>query len=112
MVNVILDNKANITGFLDSLPEDDNDKITSILQLLAEKGYTLGPPHVKKLTGESLFELRVRWRQSFYRLLFFYLGDKAIIVNIFAKRTDNTPQNEIDKARRRMEEIRREFEDV
>ena len=61
-------------------------------------------PLVKHLDGK-LWELRRASTGNIYRLLyFFFTGRKIVFVHGFQKKTQKTPQREIETARKRMDE--------
>ncbi len=100
--------EAKVEEFLDSLPDRVRTRVGADLLLLEECGHMLGPPKVKKLTTDGLYEVRTLSQNHFVRLIFFYMGDRAIVVNGFKKKTGKTPRNEIEKATRWMQKIRKE----
>ena len=56
--------------------------------------------------GHGLFEIRARGKEGIGRSLFCTVkGKEIIILNSFIKKTQKTPQKEIDIARKRMQEI-------
>ena len=57
--------------------------------------------HFRKLVGTELFEFRIRWQSNSYRLLcFFGRNNTVVITHGFMKKTQRTPQREIDRADR------------
>lgn len=59
----------------------------------------------KKLKGvKDLYEIRDRYQNVFYRIVYFYSGSRVILVHAFTKRTDDTPPVEIERAQRAMDE--------
>ena len=92
-------NDPRVDKKIRSLTLKDSARIVRIIELFGESGFSLKDLFLKKLT-RNLWELRTgRWR-----LLFGIVDDKAIIVNIFLKKTQKTPKKEIDLALRRLEE--------
>ena len=63
-------------------------------------------PYVKSLTGyRKLFEIRMKGRSNTHRIFYFaYTGRKFILLHGFTKKTEKTPQKEIDIALKRMQE--------
>ncbi len=82
-------------------------KFTRIVNLIEEFGpESVGMPHVKAL-GQGLFEIRVKAIEGIGRAFFCTLKGKVIIIlNDFIKKTQKTPQNEIDLARKRIKEVK------
>ena len=76
------------------------NKIRDYIKTLSEYGTRAGEPYVKHIDGE-IWELRPLRN----RILFFgYDGDKIILLSHFIKKTQKTPQREIDKAKRLMKD--------
>ena len=79
------------------------NKIMDYIDILSEKGTNAGEPYIKHLDGE-IWELRpLRDRVLFAA----WIDDKFIILHHFMKKTQKTPQREIDKAKRELEDFRR-----
>ena len=75
-------------------------KLLDTLVLLRDNGYELREPYSKSLSG-GIFELRAKVGSDITRVLYFFYVDRRIILtNGFIKKTQKTPQTEIDKARR------------
>jgi phage-related protein len=83
------------------------NKISDYLNTLSEHGATLGEPYMKHLDGD-IWELRpIR-----DRILFAAWDGKAfIILHQFVKKTQKTPQQEIETAKRRLREAQERTED-
>ena len=82
-----------------SLDKKDNSRVVKLIELFQDYGFVLTEPYLKKLRV-NLWELRSgRWR-----LLLGTVKDKAIIVDIFSKKTQKTPKKKIEKALRRLKE--------
>ena len=68
------------------------NKIRDYIKTLSEYGTRAGEPYVKHIEGE-IWELRPLRN----RILFFgYDGNKIILLSHFIKKTQKTPQREID----------------
>jgi phage-related protein len=77
-------------------------KILVHLRALETYGTHVGEPQVKHIEG-SLWELR----PLSHRILFFYWRDnKFILLHHFIKKTQKTPQKEIQQAERYMKDYR------
>lgn len=76
------------------------DKVLAYIRVLQEYGTRAGVPYVKKLDGD-IWELRPLNE----RILFFTIvNGKFILLHHFRKKTQKTPRQEIDTAKRRMKD--------
>ena len=76
-----------------------------LLELLVEFGPSLRMPHSRAMGG-GLFELRPRGRDGIGRVFYcFALGRRVVILHAFVKKTQDTPEQELKIARKRMKEI-------
>lgn len=84
------------------------NKIRDYIKLLKIHGTALSEPYVKHLEGE-IWELRPLRN----RILFFTCyGDKIVLLSHFIKKTQKTPNKELEKAKRLMKDyIERSEED-
>lgn len=91
----------------DFIVKQDNKmqaKIFHNLELLELNGNSLWEPYSKHLE-DGIFELRTKVNSDITRILYFFvIGQKIILTNGFVKKTQNTPKNEIDLAKRRRNE--------
>lgn len=101
-----------VQDFIDSLSEQHQAKIIQRVDLLADKGTLLKEPYVKNIKGK-IWELRIPTKENIYRIFYFaYTGRKMILLHGFIKKTEKTPQREIDIAEERMKDyIRRNKND-
>lgn len=77
-----------------------------LVELLMEFGPDLRMPHSRAL-GDGLFELRPRGREGIGRALYCYLvGERVIVLHAFVKKTQATPERDLNRARRRRDEVR------
>lgn len=75
-------------------------KIFRMLELLELKGNDLREPYSSYLT-DGIFELWVKQGSDISRVLYFFVvGKKIILTNGFRKKTQKTPQSEIDLAKK------------
>ena len=71
-------------------------------------GPHLGMPFTRPL-GEGLFEVRAKGKEGIGRALFCTTaGQTIMILHAFIKKTQKTPQRDLDLARRRLREVRRD----
>lgn len=96
-MNITIDKRAN--KVLKSLSEEDKGRISGYINLFGENGFNMPGKYLKKLAN-NLWELR----PGSMRVLFGVIGSEAIIINIFRKKTQKTPKQEINTATRRLKE--------
>lgn len=91
---------SSLAGKNDKDSRVNLNKIRDYIKTLSEYGTRAGEPYVKHIEGE-IWELRPLKN----RILFFgYDGNKIILLSHFIKKTQKTPQREIDKAKRLMKD--------
>ena len=89
-----------IEEFLDTLSDKVVQKIVAVMEL-AETERIVSTRFFKKLSGTELYEFRIRWESSIYRLLCFFDRDnKVVITHGFVKKAQKTPQRQIQMAER------------
>ena len=94
--------KSEIKEYIKVLQQKKNkdnqikvNKIIAYIRMLRERGLALGEPYVKHLDGE-IWELRPLKD----RILFAYCdNNKFVLLSIFTKKTQKTPEREITKAK-------------
>jgi phage-related protein len=93
------DGKSPVRDFLDTLPDKVFRKVAWILRLISEREVVPGH-YFKKLSGtEDIWECRIMFDKTSYRILCFYSGHSIIVLtNGFIKKSQKTPLNEIAKA--------------
>lgn len=102
-INFYRDRKGNrpVVDYLKSLRTSKNeqdrkqaDKINDYIQTLSLEGKAAGEPYIKHIKGE-LWELR----PAKGRILFVaWVENSFLLLHQFTKKTQKTPQQEIDKA--------------
>lgn len=69
-------------------------------------GPDLGMPHTRAM-GEGLFELRIKGAEGIARVFYCTVVDRKIVfLHQFVKKTDKTPSEELEIARRRLREVK------
>lgn len=90
---------------IESWPVDITADYARIVELLMEYGPQLRMPHSKAF-GSGLFELRPKGRSGIGRAFYcFLIGSRVVILHAFVKKSQQTPDREIKRARKRMKEI-------
>jgi len=86
--------------FILSLDEKMQAKIFHELILLENYGNELREPHSKSL-GDGIFEVRAKHSSDITRVLyFFFVGKKIVLTNGFVKKTQKTPPEQIELAKK------------
>ena len=93
-----------VEKFLDSLQKQDIAKIFRILQYIEIYGLITALPHAKKLTGTSLWEIRILGKTNI-RVIYVTLQENSILlVHGFLKKKQKTPIKEIELAKSRTQD--------
>lgn len=89
-----------------ALPPDLRARFVRLGDRIRQTGLVgLREPHVKHLGGK-LWEMRLMGRDGIARALYVTAtGERVVVVRVFIKKTQKIPQNEIDLALQRAEEI-------
>ena len=103
--------KIPVQDFLHSLAPKLRAKAFSDIELLRNMGNELREPYVKPIKGrenKGLYELRVKFSSDIARIFYFtYHNNKFVLLHGFIKKTMKTPESEIRKARKYMEDYKR-----
>lgn len=102
--------KSEVKEYIKKLEEKNNksdkikiNKIIAYIRMLQEYGLSLGTPYIKHIDDE-IWELRPLRN----RILFaYYTDNKFVLLSIFTKQTKKTPKNEIQKAKRYIEDYKK-----
>jgi len=95
-----------VKEFIDGLGVKAQAKIRNTIALLREFGIALGPPHAKKVTGTSLWELRILGEDS---VRIFYIAQTRktfLLLHGFKKYQNKIPAREIKIATKRLSELK------
>lgn len=93
-----------VLDWLRSLPAEDRRAIGTDLATV-QFGWPIGMPLCRSL-GNGLWEVRTSLpSRRIARLLFFVAGERIGVVHGFIKKTQKTPADDLDLARRRMKEM-------
>jgi len=78
-----------------------------IVEIMREHGSNLGMPHARALGG-GLYEIRAKGREGIGRAFYCTVVDQRIVIlHAFIKKTEQTPQRELETARARLKEMKR-----
>lgn len=94
-----------VADFLSSLTDNDRVKAAHQIKLPAEFGVMLKEPYSRQVHGK-IRELRASGKAGEIRILYFPYKDKTfVLLNAFVKKTQKTPQKEIETAVKRMQNV-------
>lgn len=86
--------------FILSLDKKMRAKMLRIIEMLQNNGYELREPYSKSIS-EGILELRAKVGSDISRVMYFFvIGKKAVLTNGFIKKTQKTPKEEIERAKR------------
>lgn len=89
--------KNYFSEFIKKLSADEVRKIQRALDLLKVENKM--PRHFIKFIRDGIYEFRVTYGNNEFRIFFIYDGDTIVVLfNAFKKKTQKTPNNEINKA--------------
>jgi phage-related protein len=96
-----------VAAEVEALPGDMRAKFLRIVQMIEAWGIErMREPHVKHLDGR-LWEMRMTGRDGISRAIYVIAaGRRVVVVRAFIKKTQKTPQNELELARRRAKEVK------
>lgn len=93
------DGSEPVADFIDSQPQKMAAKILWTIDLLEDSGPKLREPYSGPL-GDGIFELKIKLASDITRVLYFFIaGKKAVLTNGFVKKTQETPPEEIERAK-------------
>jgi phage-related protein len=95
-----------VRGELEVLPRDIRASFERIVRLVEAVGLErVHEPYIKHLE-DRLWEMRLRGKDGIARALYATaVGQRVVILRVFAKKTQKTPRREIELARKRTKEI-------
>ena len=84
-------------SFMEKLSEKEQEKVQYGLLLLKTQGRL--PKKFVKLIRDGIYELRTEFAGNIFRVFFIFdEGEIVVLFNGFQKKTQKTPQGEIEKA--------------
>ncbi|MBR4576024.1 MAG: type II toxin-antitoxin system RelE/ParE family toxin [Clostridia bacterium] len=79
-------------------------KIRDYIKILEEHGTRIGEPFVKKVDDkEDIWELRPLGNRIFFVA---WIENTFVLLHVFQKQTQKTPQRQIDQARREVKDLK------
>ncbi|WP_446901039.1 type II toxin-antitoxin system RelE/ParE family toxin [Burkholderia sp. YIM B11467] len=89
-----------------ALPKTLTARFFALADRMEQYGPNLGEPHTRPM-GDGLYEMRLKGLEGIARVFYCAVVDRRIVMlHCFVKKTQKTPQKELDTARRRLKEIR------
>lgn len=86
----------------------NHNKIQEYMQVLATYGTRAGEPYVKHIDGE-IWELRPIRNRIFFAA---WANESFVLLHHFMKKTQKTPQKEIEQAKRELDDFRERRMDI
>lgn len=87
--------KNPISDFLDSLSDKQQSKLSRIFQTIETYGLSYIMPHIKKLKGSPLWEIRIIGKDN-VRIIYLVAYQNAIVLlHGFIKKTQKTSRKDI-----------------
>lgn len=97
--------KEPVREWLSELTPPDRKAIGKDIKTV-QFSWPLGMPLVRKLEP-NLWEIRSSIADGIVRVLFTVVGEILVLLHGFVKKTQKTPQSELEIARRRLAEVQR-----
>ena len=98
--------ESPIFEFIEELPEKAQAKLINTLSFLTEYGILLREPHVKKVAGTRLWELRILGQDNLRILYIAITGKNFLLLHAFNKKKQKTDKREINTALARLRDYR------
>ncbi|MDP2637985.1 MAG: type II toxin-antitoxin system RelE/ParE family toxin [Candidatus Levybacteria bacterium] len=95
--------EESVQKFVRGLEKPTISKFTKLTDLLEKFGSQLPMPYSKKISNR-LFELRIRGQQE-VRIFYTFHQDQAVLFHGFVKKTQRTPQREIETATNKLKSL-------
>lgn len=93
-----------VSDFLDSLSEKQQGKILRIFFTISSYGLSSVIPHIKKLIGTPLWEIRILGQDNIRLLYISPQKESVLVLHGFIKKKQKTPPREIEIAISRYED--------
>ncbi len=93
------DGKCPVQEFLDSLPGKAAQKVTWVLKLIEDLEIVPSTYFKKLVSTEEIWECRIQLGSNAYRMFCFFDGHSVVVLTHgMVKKTQKTPQREIERA--------------
>lgn len=98
---------AGVAAEIAALPADMRARLARFVDLIQEIGFEALPRDSVKHLEDKLWELRITGRDGISRAIYVTAsGRRVVILRVFIKKTQRTPQGELELARQRAKEVR------
>lgn len=97
-------NNNPIKDFLDSLSKKQQRKLIRIFTYVQEYGLTTAIPHIKKLHGTPLWEIRILGQDNIRVVYAILFADRIILLHGFLKKKQKTPVKDIQISLERLKD--------
>jgi phage-related protein len=87
--------------FILSLPDGAKAKVAACIDYVAAHGHLARRPY-SALLRDKIYELRTMYGRLELRMLYFFDGKDIVLTHGFLKKTNNVPEEEIERAVRIM----------
>ena len=91
-----------VKNFIDSLPNAPKSKVFRILQYIEIYGLLGVLPHVKKLSGTPLWEIRLLGKDNIRIVYAIVINNQVLLLHGFRKKTQKIPHSELKTALNRL----------
>ena len=92
-----------------NMPPKIQARMIKLLELIEKHDANLGAPHTEAM-GDGLFEIRAKAQEGIGRSLYCYMKGKHIIVlHAFIKKSNKTPKQDLNLAKKRKVEVENEY---
>ncbi len=92
------DGDCPVEEFLDSLLPKVAQKVVWVLNLIEDLERVPSHYFCKLTDTDNIWEVRTKLGSSIFRIFAFFDGHKIVLTHGFVKKTQKTPQGEIEKA--------------
>ncbi|MGM9579962.1 MAG: type II toxin-antitoxin system RelE/ParE family toxin [Anaerovibrio sp.] len=107
--------KIPVYEFLRTLEPKMRAKVSHYIDLLEKTGTNLTEPYVSSIKGDrykGLWELRVKFASDITRVFYFtFQGDTFVLLHGFKKKTNKTPESELERALKYKRDFERRISD-
>jgi phage-related protein len=98
---------ATVDDEIGSLPADMRARLVRIGNLIEAVGFQGLPADTVKHLEDKLWELRIRGKDGISRALYVTAVERrVVIVRVFVKKTQKTPRQELELARKRAKDVK------